>query len=198
MAKINSRTSTVRKWTMGLLIVFALVAVIGGTYSRYSTTGSGNATVSVAKWAVAIKNGSKPIAESQNVAFVLDSNPNVAAGKIAPASTATATITVDMTGTEVAALLSATIDNSALATVFGDAAGRVTLTTTIDGTTYASGANAEIALADVSAVHNIVLTLTWTEDGTAAVNTADTTVGTKGDSARTITLPVTITATQKV
>lgn len=195
MAYTSSRKSSVKKWTFVMLMVFGLVSVIGGTYSRYVTTGSGNGTVSVAKWNVAIKNGARPISEAQDVAFVLNENSNVAAGKIAPASSASATISVDMTGTEVAALLNATVDSSSLATVFGDAASRVELTMTVDGTTYTSGSNAEIALANVSGVHNVVLTLTWTEDNTNAVNTADTTVGVAGS---TITLPVTITATQKV
>lgn len=195
MAYTSSRKSSVKKWTFVMLMVFGLVSVIGGTYSRYVTTGSGNGTVSVAKWNVAIKNGATPISEAQNVAFVLNENSNVAAGKIAPASSASATISVDMTETEVAALLNATVDSSSLATVFGDAASRVELTMTVDGTTYTSGSNAEIALANVSGVHNVVLTLTWTEDNTNAVNTADTTVGVAGS---TITLPVTITATQKV
>ncbi len=191
----KNRKSTVKKSVFAVIILAILIALIGGTYARYTTSGTGSANVSVAKWVVNIKNGDSPISENQNVAFVLEANENVKEGKIAPSSKASATITVDMTGTEVAALLTATIDSSSLATVFGDAASRVELKMSVDGTEYSSGDSAEIALADVSKVHNVVLTLEWTENNDSAKNAEDTTVGVNG---KNITLPVTITVTQKV
>lgn len=191
----RNRKSTVKKSLFAVIILVLLIALIGGTYARYTTSGTGSANVSVAKWVVNIKNGDSPISENQNVAFVLQANENVKEGKIAPSSKATATVSVDMTGTEVASILTATIDSSSLATVFGDAADRVNLKMTVDGTEYNSGDSAEIALADVSKVHNVVLTLEWTENNVDAENVEDTTVGISG---KDITLPVTITATQKV
>lgn len=53
----------------------------------------------------------------------------------------------------------------------------------------------EIPLEDVSKVHTVTFTLTWTENNSTDENNADTTVGEAGS---TITLPVTLTATQKV
>ena len=192
----TKRRDTARRWTFVAIILIALISVIGGTYARYSSIGVVDAKIDIANWYVNIsdENGN-PINTTNLVTFKVNSNPNVAEGKIAPTSSASAKIIVNMTGTEVAALLAATIDQSAISTVFGSAANRVSLTLTVDGITYNSGSAAEFSLNNVSGEHEVVLTLTWVEDNTDSINAEDTSVGL---NAAEITLPVTITVTQKV
>ena len=103
MANTTQRRSSVRKYTILALVVFALIAVIGGTYSRYSSTGTANATVGVAKWAVQL-NG-KDISSASAVvtpSLTYAANDNVAANKLAPGRTATFDVELDPTGSEVA------------------------------------------------------------------------------------------------
>ena len=89
----------------GLAVVLVILCGSLGamTWARYATTVSGTASVSVAKWAVAVKNGSTTITGTSNTLTLTPSNSHteVASGKIAPGSTATGAFTIDFTGTEV-------------------------------------------------------------------------------------------------
>jgi len=195
----KSRKTQAKKGTLVVLIVFALVAVIGGTYARYTASSSSNAQLKVAKWAVAFKTNSAPISESNKLTFTVNSNNYVAANRIAPSNSATAEAVIDLTGTEVGVDMVATVDTSAIATTLKIDASRITTSLTVNGETKASGETTTLTYAQVSGLTNgqvpVVVTVTWAEDNSAANNTADTAAGT---AFATIDVPVTLTVTQHV
>ena len=99
---MNTRKSTAKKWTLIVLVIFVLVAIIGGTYSRYTNTESGTGEVQIAKWAVTI-NGDDITDDSDTftVTFEEVENDHVVDGKIAPASQVYADFVIDPAGSEV-------------------------------------------------------------------------------------------------
>lgn len=195
----KSRKTQAKKGTLVVLIVFALVAVIGGTYARYTASSSSNAQLKVAKWAVAFKTNSAPISESNKLTFTVASNDYVAANRIAPSNSATAEAVIDLTGTEVGVDMVVTVDTSAIATTLGIDASRITTSLTVNGVTKASGATTTLTYAEVSTLTSgqvpVVVTVTWAEDNSTANNTADTAAGAEF---ATIDVPVTLTVTQHV
>ena len=195
----KSRKTQAKKGTLVVLIVFALVAVIGGTYARYTASSSSNAQLQVAKWAVAFKTNSAPISESNKLTFTVASNDYVAANRIAPSNSATANAVIDLTGTEVGVDVAVTVDTSSIATTLGIDASRITTSLTVNGVTKASGATTTLTYDEVSALTSgqvpVVVTVTWAEDNSTANNTADTTAGKAG---ATLQVPVTLTVTQHV
>lgn len=102
MSNTTSRKSTTRKMTIVVLAVFLLIAIIGGTYARYTSTASGNTTAQVAKWAVKINETDIVSGNEFTVDFTEVKNDNVVDGRIAPSSTLYADFEVDPTGSEVA------------------------------------------------------------------------------------------------
>lgn len=199
MGKTERRRSRTKK---GIIVVIALllaIYLIGSTYARYSTQGVGSANISIAEWHVSIKNGDTTLnSTSQDIPFEVQSNTFVVPGKIAPAVTATATIELDLAGTEVAVDFDAVIDDSAIADI-GASADKISLTTTVDGTTYTSGTSQTInlinneAFTSTNGKKTVVLTVTWENDDNN--NPDDTTMGTAGG---TISIPVTLTAKQHI
>ena len=102
MAK-TTRTHSATKWTLLALVMFLLVAVIGGTYTRYTSTASGDATIDVAKWAVKINDEDITAQNTFTVAsFKEVPNNYVVDGKIAPNTLLYADFEIDPTGSEVA------------------------------------------------------------------------------------------------
>ena len=97
----TTRKSQARKMTFIILAIFILIATIGGTYSRYTSTGSGTGTAQVAKWAVEINDTDIVSNNSFNVTFQEVANDHVVDGKIAPASRLYADFVVDPAGSEV-------------------------------------------------------------------------------------------------
>ena len=90
------------KITMAILmLITACLYFVSGTYARYADGITGNAQVSVANWKVAFSDGTNAIEDNFDLTFTVQENPNVVSGKIAPSTTATAKIEVDLTGTEV-------------------------------------------------------------------------------------------------
>lgn len=200
MANTTQRRSSVRKYTVLALVVFAIIAVIGGTYSRYSSTGKANATVEVAKWAVKL-NGTNISSATGTVTPTLTyaENSNVAAKKLAPGRSATFDIELDPTGSEVA--IDYTLEIAALTGITNSSS-----TIAVTGATYVIGtgdsATATITndtisipetLADVQANKKVTVTVTvtWTNGDDAA----DTDNGVEADP---ITVPVTVTAQQHI
>ena len=195
----TTRQSTAKKWTLLALIIFLLVAVVAGTYTRYQTVGEATGNTQAAKWAVAIKSGDKTLSSTtQPITFAVQSNSNVVPNKIAPAVTAVATIELDLTGTEVAVDFDAVIDQTALSS-FGDSGDKLSLAVKVDGTNYTSGTTHTISLVNNSAFtaengkKTVTLTLTWDNDD---LNNADDTA--TGVAAPTLTVPVTLTAKQHI
>lgn len=103
-----------KKTVVSVMAVAMLFAVslffVGGTYARYAEEFTGDASVDVAKWNVALGGVGQP--------FELTLSPthsdHVVDGKIAPSYTATGTMTLNLTGTEVSVDIFSKIDDSQL------------------------------------------------------------------------------------
>ena len=195
----TTRQSTAKKWTILALILFLLVAVVAGTYTRYETVGRGTGTVQAAQWAVAIKSGDTTLnSTTQPITFAVQNNSNVVPNKTAPDVTAVATIELDLTGTEVAVDFDAVIDQTALSS-FGQSGDKLSLAVAVNGTAYTSGTTQTIALENNSAFtaangkKTVTLTLTWENDDENNVDDTAT-----GVAAPTLTIPVTLTAKQHI
>lgn len=181
-----------------LMLMVVCLYFVSGTYARYASEITGNAAVTVAKWDVDFSDGTNALENDFDLTFTVNENANVVSGKIAPSTTATATIEVDLTGTEVAVDYVASITEDALETLFDDSADSVTVTTTakVNGVEDTSGTvnlvGDKAFEADNGKVE-ITITLTWANDD--ANNVSDTTVGAAGG---TLTLPVTVSLTQHI
>lgn len=199
MTNRERRTRTKRATLIAVALLLA-VYLISSTYARYSTQGLANATVDVAKWAVAMTSGGTTLSSTtQNITFVVQSNSNVVPGKIAPAVTAVATIQLDLTGTEVAVDFTASVGSMSPNNL--PSSDKISLSSAIDGTAN-SGAATIIPLENNAAftssngIKVVTLTLTWTNDDNNNVN--DTATGMLADGSRTITIPVTLTVQQHI
>ena len=205
MTKTNTRTNSARKWTILALILFLLVAIIGSTYTRYTSTATGSGDVSIAKWAVSV-NGT----DMSNAAATFDltftaSNTNTVSNKIAPGGTATAYVDIDLTGTEVSVDFSCALDADAadnLKAVFGnDYANKVNPTVgtpVTEGTTSnmtLSGTTVTVGTSAMSGTVRVPITLTWTDLNTETDNTADTNTGATKSA---LTVPVELNVTQHI
>ena len=190
---MKERKSTAKRWTLAVLIIFALVALIGGTYARYSTSMVANAKMDIAKWQIAMKAGTTELStsEAKDVTFTVQNNTNVVSGKIAPSVTATATVEVDLTGTEVAVDLLAKVGATDPSTL--PSKDKITLTTQVNGGTSTIPLEGDTAFTSANGKKNVVLTLTWENDDENNEN--DTATGVAGG---TITVPVTLTAKQHI
>ena len=88
-----------------LAVLVALLLLVGSgiyTYARYTFSRTGSGDVDVATWAVALKQGGSEVSDDFTLGLTLSENSYVVNGKIAPDRSATATLVVDLTGTEVA------------------------------------------------------------------------------------------------
>ena len=208
MANTTQRRSSVRKYTILALVVFALIAVIGGTYSRYSSTGTANATVGVAQWAVQL-NGTDISSASAVVtpSLTYAANDNVAANKLAPGRTATFDVELDPTGSEVAIDYTLKI-NTASITGITNASSAISVsgakywvgTITGEGTnaaiTSTDGVTISESLADVQKKKKVTVRVTVTWDNAADANSVADTAN--GVTAADITIPVNVTAKQHI
>lgn len=197
----NTRKGEVKKLAIIVIAIMLLIAVIGGTYSKYTSTANGSGDVAIAQWAVSV-NGQNASSSSANfdLTFALN-NADTVANKIAPGGTATAYVDVDLTGTEVSVKFD--VDTQAdLATIFGTGySNRITLTT---GTPISQGETSNMTLDNVndvvtvgttamSGIVRVPVILTWND--VEGNDVADTTIATNKTS---VTLPVTLTVSQKV
>ena len=203
---MKERKSTAKKWTIIALIIFALIALIGGTYARYSSSASGSGTASIAKWAVEVND--TDISNSASATFNLvfeASNADTVANKIAPGGTATAYVDIDLTGTEVSVDFTCALDSSTAATnltaVFGSGYdSKISLTTgtpVLQGTTSnmtLSGTTVTVASTGaMSGVVRVPIVLTWTNNDSN--NVADTNTGVTQTG---VVVPVTLTVQQHI
>ena len=100
---MDKRTTKTKKGILIAVIIACLLALIAGTYARYTSTGTATVNAEIAKWHVEL-NGSDISTESKTVQVPLAyaQNDFVKDGKIAPGRSATLTVEVDPTGSEVA------------------------------------------------------------------------------------------------
>ena len=149
-----------------LLIIFGMFFV-SDTYARYIVIDSAADTAGVAKWAVVMKDGDQPLAQSFRIDFTAKSNPYVAPGKFAPSSEMEATVVLDLTGTEVAVGCTITADMR----VFGakTQSGDIALTVYDNGKHIVSGQEIRIGIADARE-HTFRFVLSWETDGDSATD----------------------------
>lgn len=94
-----------RNITFAILLIAVVLTAVGvsGTYARYITSDSAVGTTNIAKWSVEFEGDGRETTGDKRiiVPLALDTNTHVATGVIAPGSTATGTLKVDLSGTEV-------------------------------------------------------------------------------------------------
>ena len=175
------------KKILAVALLLLLVAVSFGTYAIYKTSVSGNATVTAASWSAVIKNGSDTL--SANFAldyedFTCTGGNSKVAGKIAPGDTCTASILVDLDGSEVDAQVGVTIDTTAVT-------GPFTASLKDGATVVTSGNEVEVPYSATAGgmEKTIDVVITWAADNDGATDTPL--------QGSTIQIPVTITAHQK-
>lgn len=183
--------------TIVILMILAIALYfISGTYANYTSKATGNATATVAKWAVKVGGQEPAASQSFTLSFTEKNlNDDVVSGKIAPGSTLeSGNIEIDLTDTEVAVDIKATIDEEALNETFGSA--NVSAKVKIDGGVESNSATTTVNLQEGSKFtadngkKNVKVIIKWESN-----DTDDTSVGlTKGD--QQVTLPVTITVSQ--
>lgn len=194
---------------LALVLCMVTMSLTAGTLAKYAGKASGNATATVAKWAIAFKDGSDADYTSSSTieltpkqSFLDDKL--VAAERIAPEITGQLDLKVDGTGTEVAFDYTIELD-----------IGNITMTGTTTGSFPLKFYEEEACTTEITAVGNKV-SLTGTvladaanKEATQTIywkwvstdDTADTTLG--EDSAKAtgpivFSIPATIKAEQKV
>lgn len=182
-----------------LAILVALLIVFGAgvyTYARYTYSRTGNGEVEVATWAVALKQGGSEVSNNFNLNLTLSANNYVVNGKIAPNRSATATLVVDLTGTEVATDIS--VD---LGSVTGLPTGMTISGVTANGNAMTGSAGVYSTTIDLNgaktaiSTNTVTLVVTATWANSESNNTNDTTFGSSGGS---ITIPVSVTVKQHI
>ena len=217
----TERTSRVKRAILTVLIVACLIAVIGGTYARYTSTGAGTATVEVAKWAIKINNTDiTPTGDTSfTITFKEVPNNNIVDGKIAPSGELFADFIVDPAESEVAvdysfALGQITSSDGTVPTglavkkvvpVTGATISGNTVTGGTEGTALTANGSGDyvgtISLVDQEAALTsseaqvVRVYIAWTNDDATASNTSHTA---SGISAPNITMTVTGTAKQHI
>lgn len=206
------RKSHAKKWTLIVLVIFALIAVIGGTYSRYTSSGSGTATAQVAKWAIKLvgKTGDTQN-ETFTVTFTEEANDNIVNNRVAPTSKMYADFVIDPSGSEVAVDYDFALSNIQSSTGVIPEGFKVTkvckmngtedgteLTKTGEGTAakYSETIplSSQTAALDENAKRTIRIYVEWTNDNDAH-SANDTTAGL---TPATLTMTVTGTARQHI
>lgn len=187
-----------------LAVLVALLLVVGAgvyTYARYTYSKSGSGDVEVAKWAVAVKQGGSEVTDNFNLTFTPSANNYVVNGKIAPDRSATATLEVDLTGTEVATDIEVN-----LASVSGLPTGMTITGVTANGSAMTGSAGVYSTTIDLNAgktaissnTVTLVITATW-DNASDANNANDTGYGDgTNDADWTLQIPVTVTVKQHI
>lgn len=188
MTKKNTNLSK----TVGLLLVLTLLALIAisGTYAKYTTSVSGNATAVIAKWDIKFTNDEKTIANNFDIDLAKTMTSSDKTNTfIQPGSQGSFKVKVT-NDSDVPAMVVATVsDNSN--TIFQN--GQFTLT--VDGSTSADGV--EIA---PNGSKEVTITWKWNYEATAdkdTVDAADTVIGTGSDKTAQTICGITLSATQK-
>jgi len=210
-----NRQSKTKRGILIAVILACLIAVIGGTYARYTSSGTANAEVSIAKWNVKLNNQDiSSETKTVDVALTFDNNEYVKDGKIAPGRTGHFDVELDPTGSEVAIDYTFKVDTTQISQVLE---ANSTSNISVTGATYKIGTGesqtASIAadgtitvsesLDQVQQGQKVVVTvnLSWDNDSDSN-NVSDTNEGVAsynaGANGKSIIIPVTITAAQKI
>lgn len=173
-----------------VVLTLVTASLVGGTFAKYTSTVSATGTASVAKWAVAFKEGADNTLETGKAAVVLKNENTKAAvkdGEIAPGSFGTIELTIDGTGSEVGYKYTVTANNQGIngvpITFYSDAERKTKIDFTGNEAEVGTGT---VALANVGTPKTVELYWAWD----SASDTTDTNLGeTPVDG--TITLDIT-------
>lgn len=187
-----------------LAVLVALLLVVGAgvyTYARYTFSKTGSGNVEVAKWAVVLNQGGSAVSDNFSLTLTPTANNYVVNGKIAPDRSATATLEVDLTDTEVATDI--LVD---LSSVSGLPTGMTISGVTANGSAMTGNAGVYSTTIDLNAAKTaissntvtLVITATW-DNASDANNANDTGFGDgTNDADWTLQIPVTVTARQHI
>lgn len=187
-----------------LAVLVALLLILGAgvyTYARYINSKTGNGNVEVAKWTAKVKQGGTEVSDNFNLTLTLSENNYVVNGKIAPNRSATATLEVDLTGTEVATDIEVDLGN-----VTGLPTGMTISGVTANGSAMTKTGNVYSTTIDLNAgktaissnTVTLVITAMW-DNASDANNANDTGFGDgTNDADWTLQIPVNVTAKQHI
>lgn len=173
-----------------LVLTLVTASLVGGTFAKYTSTVTGSATATVAKWAVDLKSGGTSVEgatlklENANVAITTTDN------KLAPGTHGTLALTLDGTGTEVDYTYTVTLDKTSLGGIpidFYEGTDNTGTPITFAGNT------AELKKDAVGTKTTENINIYWEWD-TASSDTDDTALGEAGTSGA---LALEMVATQK-
>lgn len=187
---MKKRSHVARLGVLALALTLMTTCLMGATMAKYVTEVSGTGTAVVAKWA--IKAGSTDGGSTINNFTLQDTTANsgVAAGKIAPGTTGSLPVYIDLTGTEVATKVTVTVsvaDVTKLPSNFEMKDKDNKTIVFVNGTEY-TVYQKELSAANAATFkENTNVAWTWPFNGTDA---ADTTLGTAA-AAATFTVKVT-------
>ena len=178
--------------TLILFVTFMLF--ITEFCTKYSFANSSENESEVTEWNIKITSDTKDLTskDTKDIIFKVQDNPNVARGKMAPGSTAIATIELDLNNTKYAVEFDLQADTSKLY-------GNFKLSAKINDEPYKIGETKIFELEDNDAFNEtngkktITLILTWENDN--STNVTDTLLGTSCDN---ISIPITWTAKQHI
>ena len=203
MKKVYGRQNISKDKLLFFLIIFILIIGFGTySYARYLTSLSGNATTSVAAWNAIIKKNSQPTTTNLDLVLTPTTNTDVVSGKIAPGLSATGTYEIDFAGSEVSAdyivnfgtatnlPTGATLSITATETINGVSGTAQTVTV---GNEYEGNFTLSEITTGTGAKVLFTVTVDWTNN--ESNNITDTTAGTTHNN---ITIPITITAKQRI
>ncbi|MBR1883655.1 MAG: hypothetical protein IJ809_01715 [Clostridia bacterium] len=197
------KEAKVRKGVMFAILLVAVVAVIGGTYSRYISNATVNASIDIAKWSVALNGTDISTAPTtKQVQLSIANNGFVKEGTIAPGTAGTFDVVLDPTGSEVAIDYVINIDTANISGITNTAS-NIAITSAkyvIDGqaeqTASVNGESITINedLSNVLAGNKVTMsvTLEWTDNMTDAADTEN------GVAGGIVTVPITVTASQHI
>lgn len=202
------KRNSVKKTIIFALIIVCLVAIVGGTYSRYTSTGTANVNADIAKWSIKLDTddiSTTPVTKDVDLTF--DANDYVANDRIAPGRNASFQIVLDPTDSEVAIDYTLHVDSLNI-TGITNTNSKIAITSATytigEGTeaveetaTLTSGTDLVIpeSLADVEADKAVTVKVTLSWDNDETLNAADTA---NGVAAGTVKIPVTVTASQHI
>lgn len=178
---------------IALVLCLITTCLMAGTFAKYTSTYTGSATATVAKWSPEFKSGSTTVSDNFTVAIEDTSlNSKVTDAKIAPGTDGSFAIEVAPNGTEVAFDYTITVDTAHAEKIptnlkfYSDAA----FTTELSGST--NTVTGSVALGATSSSTSTIY-WKWAYETTSG-DTADTADGT---AAATMSVPITLTATQQ-
>lgn len=210
-----NRQKKAKRGILFVVIIALAVVVIGGTYSRYISTGTSNVKADIAKWSVKLNgNDISGQAGSVDVNMTLSENDYVKSDKFAPGVTGSFDIELDPTGSEVAMDYTFNIDSSAISEALE---ANSTSKFVVVGATYKIGSgeaqtatidgNGNVtvseSLAQVENGNKVLVTVSvlWDNDNDSQ-NASDTVEGVAssiaGVNGKTVTFPVAVTAKQHI